>query len=63
MFYSYEDFKQSGVTDFSALIIQDFWGAGLSFVTWTANSNHTWCCGGLFGFLFLKIFKSKKQMN
>ncbi len=54
----FEDFKRSGMIDLNAFIIQDFWGAGffhllLSPIVATILGS----IGGLFGLLFLKLFK------
>jgi uncharacterized membrane protein len=60
----YEDFKRSGMTDFDAFIMQDFWGAGFfhlllsPIVAVILGST-----GGLFGLIFLKLFKPKARLN
>lgn len=60
----YEDFKRSGMTDFDAFIIQDFWGAGffhllLSPIVAVILGS----AGGLLGLIFLRIFKPEAGLN
>ncbi|MGA2822389.1 MAG: hypothetical protein ABSE72_02570 [Bacteroidales bacterium] len=57
----YEDFKRSGMTDFNAFIVQDFWGAGFFHLLLSPIiASILGSIGGLFGFLFLKLFKHNR---
>jgi hypothetical protein len=57
---NFEDFKQSGMIDFNAFIVQDFWGAGFFHLfLGPLVASFLGALGGLMGLLFLKLFKSK----
>lgn len=54
----FEDYKQSGMTDFNAFIMQDFWGAGFfHLLLGPIIATILGGVGGLFGLLFLKFFR------
>jgi hypothetical protein len=49
------------MTDFNAFIVQDFWGAGFFHLLLSPIiASILGSIGGLFGFLFLKLFKHNR---